>query len=129
MTAQTLTWRDLLGACFVLASLWLLGLAGVPQWLGAHPFWAMDAARFGGILGCLGYLGLRLVGVPPRALLSLALVGLVASIASAVIGKCVFAASFAEDAIAGRFWFFGWFGVCACVALIGCVIVRRGLRR
>ncbi len=47
--------------------------------------------------------------------LRVALFGLLtlAALAAATWGKAEFAASFAEDALAGRFWFFGWIGTAA----------------
>jgi hypothetical protein len=33
-------------------------------------------------------------------------------------GRLVFAASFAENALAGRFWYLGWFAACGSGALL-----------
>lgn len=82
-----------------------------PAILGAHPFWASDVVLWGSAGGILVVaaggsraLRLRLIG-------SLVLAGL--GLALATWGKAQFAASYGEDALAGRLWHFGWIGVCA----------------
>jgi hypothetical protein len=53
--------------------------------------------------------GLRLP--KPWRLISLTVVAL-AAYATANIGKTRFAASYAEDALAGQMWYFGWIATC-----------------
>lgn len=100
-----------------------LGKLGVFALLGAHPFWSDDTApALGIIVGAVGYLlGLWRLRVGLIAMV----VVLVAAILSARFGKQVFVASYAENALAGEFWFFGWVVVCgACVALLGTLLDR-----
>lgn len=86
-------------------------LLALPLQLGAHPFWADQVLLYGAAIGALlALLSLRL----PYALRVIGFVVLTgAAFAVAHIGKTRFAASFAEDALAGQMWFFGWHAVCA----------------
>jgi hypothetical protein len=98
---------------------------GVPEALGAHPFWAAKVAYIGAAIG-LG-LALAIWRLRARFTVKLALAaGLLALTAgSTAMGKARFAASYAEDAFAGKMWFFGWIGLVASFMLV--VFVLLGL--
>lgn len=96
--------------------------------MGAHPWRAVKAGIIGSGIGALIWLALRWTRLSSGLTLWLGSAGLVASVASAVIGKRVFAASLAESALAGRFWLFGWFGVFACLAFV-LIKLLRSVRR
>jgi hypothetical protein len=82
--------------------------SGVTQWLGAHPFWSVKVAWYGTPLGLiLAFLAKR-AGLAWLTRTAIFLFCLALAYAIASSGKERFAASFAEDAIAGRMWFFGW---------------------
>jgi len=90
----------------------LVGLAkyGLSEQLGAHPFWSFKVGYIGVGIGIVLYLlqafwRLRW-GI--KAALFVLLVWVAAAIT--VVGKSRFAASYAEDFIAGRMWFMGWIG-------------------
>lgn len=93
------------------------GLLALPEALGAHPWWSAKVLWTGGSVGvALGIL--TAWGVSSRSnYRGVALIGLVvatiAAFATARYGQTQFAASYAEDAFAGKLWFFGWHSTCA----------------
>lgn len=120
---------DLLIAVAVAATLVAAALSGLPRMLGAHPWWAQQAGIIGGVGGAVLWLGLRQAGLSFGTQMVLAVMALLASVAAAHFGKQVFSASFAENALAGRFWYFGWFALSGFVALLIAAVVARILRR
>lgn len=121
-----MTLRDTLALTCLIAALSLASVAGLPESLGAHPWWAARAGIVGSLTGAACLLALRHLGLKTAPLLWMATTGLALSSAAAVLGKRAFVASFAESVLAGRFWFFGWFGVFASLVLL---IVALFLRR
>jgi hypothetical protein len=121
--------EESLVAAAVAASLAAASMAGLPETLGAHPWWAEQSGIVGGIGGAVLWLVLRRAGLSFSALVVLAVSALLASAAAAHFGKQVFAASFAENALAGRFWYFGWFTISGSVALLIATVAARVLRR
>lgn len=121
--------QESLVAFAVAASLVATSLAGLPEALGAHPWWAQQSAIIGGVGGAVLWFVLRRLDLSFSALVVVAVSALLASAAAAHFGKQVFAASFAENALAGRFWYFGWFAISGSVALIIATVVARVLRR
>jgi hypothetical protein len=111
---------SLSATALVIAAAW----SGLTVSLGAHPFWAVKIALIGAPVGAAAALVLRRF-VPPAAALIASVLGLATSLASATYGKRVFAASFAEDALAGKFWFFGWIGAAMAATLVLALIVPR----
>ncbi|WP_461406157.1 hypothetical protein [Falsiruegeria mediterranea] len=100
----------------------LLLLAGVataldlPKMLGAHPWWSVKVIWIGLTIG----LGIFAIGAALKLSGRVTSVGFtvltIASYAVATLGKTRFAASYAEDAIAGQMWYFGWIATCAFTA-------------
>ncbi len=90
----------------------LVYTTGLTQALGAHPWWADKVIWFGLGLGLL--LSVILWGL--RASRTIRMIGLtvltIAAFATAYVGKSRFAASYAEDALAGQMWYFGWIATC-----------------
>lgn len=98
-----------------LASLTLPALAlgaawavDLPKALGAHPWWSGDVLLYGGVPGVI--LALVVLWLSNRTLWPAAAFTVLTGLAwgAATIGQMRFAASYAEDALAGRAWFFGW---------------------
>ena len=90
---------------------------GGPKSLGAHPFWAIRVAIFGAAIGAVVAV---LLGRLPRSWLILGFVTLlIGAMISAYLGKAEFAASYAENAVAGRVWYFGW--ILAMAGLTGLI--------
>jgi hypothetical protein len=104
-----------------------LTLAEVWVALGAHDFWAAKAGYAGAALGLAGVLGLAGMPVSQGLRLGLAVLVLAGSGAAAYFGKLAFVASYAEDQLAGKLWFFGWFGVTAGIVMVAAALA--GLRR
>ncbi len=121
--------RDLLLTAGIAAALIAATLLGATEALGAHPVWAMQTGSIGAAGGAAAFLGLRLAGVPPRGILLLGGAALVAACLAVHFGKAAFAASFAENVMAGRAWYLGWFAVAgaACLVLSGALahVLRR----
>lgn len=102
-----------------------LAYFGIFRLLGAHPWWDVQTALIGAPIGCLIGLGLARLGPVMGRGLGLAL--LTMAIASASYGKMQFAASYAEDALAGKLWYFGWIGIAAGLgaSLVAILTARR----
>jgi hypothetical protein len=124
-----MTLRDVIALAILTAVVALASVAGLPEALGAHPWWAARSGVIGSLMGVACVVCLRLVGLKTAPLFWIAAFGLALSAAAAVLGKRAFAASFAESALAGRFWFFGWFGVSACIVAVSAAVVLYRLRR
>ncbi|WP_152618567.1 hypothetical protein [Leisingera sp. ANG-Vp] len=92
--------------------------------LGAHPWWAAKVIWLGALPGlALALAAWRLQ--LPRWLAAAGFAGFAAgayTVASA--GKTRFAASYAEDLLAGQFWYFGWIAVCALAAAALATVAR-----
>ncbi len=110
----------MIAAIAVLALLWIFD---VPRSLGAHPQWSRDVVLLGGGIGLVlgGFSG----RVPMTVRLIAFAVLAVGGFALAQYGKTAFAASYAENALAGRFWFFGWHGALAGVGALVFTIGRK----
>lgn len=121
--------RESLAAGVITAVLVAASALGLTEALGAHPFWAVKTGAIGSVLGLLAYSGLRWAGLRPGRIALLGVLALILGAAAAIQGKSIFAASFAENALAGRFWFFGWFALMAGLCLTLCALAARVLRR
>lgn len=84
--------------------------------LGAHPWWDVKTAVIGAAIGVVVMIAIAVLPVVPRLAIGLAVFFLAATCAN--YGKAQFAASFAEDAFAGKLWYFGWIGVATGITLI-----------
>ena len=121
-----MTLRELMLLASPVAALSVAAASGAAEYLGAHPWWAVKAGFLGCLVGSAGLLALRLAGLKTLPLLWIAAGGLALSSAAALFGKRAFAASFAESALAGRFWYFGWIGVFASLVLLAtCIVLHR----
>ncbi len=97
---------------------------GLSRALGAHPFWSTKIALIGVPIGLALALIVRRMAWTTRLASFLCL--LVLAGLAAHFGRLRFAASFAEDQLAGQFWFFGWIGVAvAATALIATLLTPR----
>lgn len=106
----------LIGATLAVAVLALANQTGLPGALGAHPFWATQVLWIGAPIGILLALLATLRGKVGFALLG----GIALSTAAygtATYGRIAFAASYAEDAVAGQLWYVGWIALAAGTAL------------
>ena len=103
--------RILVGIVIAAMAVTLAYVFEVPKALGAHPFWDQQVLFIGaGIGAILGLISLRL---PNVARIGGFLALTVLAYLAASWGKETFAASYAEDAVAGRVWYFGWFATVA----------------
>ena len=97
---------------------------GYSKNLGAHPFWSVQVAWIGVPIG----LGLAFLFRRRRWSVRIGLFSLLLAVSgfSAHFGRLRFAASFAEDQLAGQFWYYGWIGVAAfSAALITAILSPR----
>ncbi len=103
------------------ATLWAINL---PVYLGAHPWWSQKVVLIGAPIGLV--IGAALWGstLAQRWRLLIAATALVLAGLSAYFGKAGFVASYAEDALAGRFWFFGWIALAAALAGLTLSVAR-----
>lgn len=96
----------------------VVAYSGLAVRLGAHPWWAQSSAWIGAVIGialALALFGVRLHRV---AVLVIGALMVAAGAWAAHAGKVAFADSYAEDALAGRFWYWGWIGALAGVTLL-----------
>lgn len=124
MTPTPASTATALGATALVMAFAALGGA---EALGAHPWWAARSGLVGAPIGLGLHALARAFGLAHSRLAPLALAGFALTVASAVIGKQRFVSSMAEDALAGRFWFFGWFGTFAMACLL--ILALIGLAR
>jgi hypothetical protein len=103
-----------------------LGTFGVTAELGAHPFWSTQITLIGAVAGSvLALIARATVHRRIRASLTFSGLGL-AAFALASIGKSRFVASFAEDRVAGLFWYYGWIAAASlATAAIATLMFRR----
>ena len=96
----------------LVVAVFFIGLAanGLTERLGAHPFWSFKVGYIGVGVGLVLYLLQALVRLRWSTKAALYVVFVWGAVAVTVIGKGRFAASYAEDFIAGRMWFLGWIG-------------------
>lgn len=84
---------------------WVIDL---PKDFGAHPWWSQQVVLAGAVIGLISGSVLQWVLKGHRLTPLVLLVGAIAGFGLAKYGQTQFAASFAEDALAGKLWFFGW---------------------
>ncbi len=104
--------QGLIAGVVFAALIWFFDL---PLAAGAHPFWAEKVIWIGAPIGLFAFVITNRFALVIQAILGFAVAAL-ASLA-AVQGKAIFAASYAENALAGQAWYFGWIGVCAGLTL------------
>ncbi len=99
----------LLAAVLMLAA----GILGLTELAGAHPFWARRVVYLGVPIGLILAWLMRRARVGRAGRLGLYLVGTAGFFALTSWGKMRFAASFAEDTLAGQVWYVGWIATAA----------------
>lgn len=87
--------------------IYLLDIAGS---LGAHPWWSQKVVLIGAPVGLVIAFATMLTPTSTMIRVSAFVILSALAFALARYGKAQFAASFAEDALAGQFWYFGWIG-------------------
>ena len=113
----------------VLAAALAAWVAELTVLLGAHPWWAASVLWLGTALGlALAWLAAYLrVSYSTRLITAAVLTA--AAYATASLGKARFAETYAEDALAGQMWYFGWIATCAfAAAMLAGLLWRRPLR-
>jgi hypothetical protein len=102
----------------------------LPTDFGAHPWWGQKAILIGAPIGlALTALAIWLMGSGRSTFVFI--VFFAVSFGIAYYGKTAFAASFAEDQLAGKLWYFGWIATCSFAvsflfSLLSVLLVRRG---
>ncbi|MDP5085248.1 MAG: hypothetical protein NWQ23_07490 [Yoonia sp.] len=84
--------------------------ADLPTLAGAHPRWADQVLLSGVIIGTV--LAIVTIRLPQKVRAIGFIVLAIISYLVAAYGKSRFAASYAEDTLAGQMWYFGWHAVC-----------------
>ncbi len=109
-------------AAMLIAAMLVVGAAdlGLTEWLGAHPFWAVKIGYIGVGIGVALAVVLSLLRMPFGVPLALGAALAMGGLAAARVGAARFAVSYAEDVLAGRFWFFGWIAAAAGAFLLLC---------
>ena len=110
----------LLGVCVILLAAWL-GLAAL---LGAHPSWEVQVALIGAPIGALLAMLLGWLERGRTAFFA-GLIFAAVGLPLAMRGKAAFDASYAEDQLAGVFWYYGWVAIFIGVTLALSVLISR----
>jgi hypothetical protein len=97
-----------------------LGLAysGLSVRLGAHPWWVQSSAWIGAVAGIVIALCVLRLQLNRIAIVVIGAAVVSAGAWAAHAGKTALANSFAEDALAGRLWYWGWIGGLAGLSLV-----------
>lgn len=109
-------------ACVIVAAKY-----GVPKSLGAHPFWSVKVAWIGAPIGIVTAFLFRPASWMRR--IGTFLVLLILASLAAHQGRLEFAASFAENRLAGLFWFYGWIAVAGTSTALIASLLTPGFRR
>lgn len=119
----------ILSLAVAIAAVLIAAHLGAAERLGAHPWWAVRVAYYGILPGAVAAAALAALRLPAtvRAMLGFALLAVAFWVAHT--GGARFAASYAEDAAAGRMWFFGWIGTAAMAILAVQALVAVAARR
>ena len=117
--------RDIVLSVLAAVFVSMLSIVGVPGQLGAHPFWQQSVGLIGAIAGGMSAFFLRRVNVAGAIPAVTAGVLTATSFGTAHVGKTRFAASFAEDAMAGQVWYFGWIATAAFATVTLALALRR----
>jgi hypothetical protein len=117
--------RSLLAAALAAAVVVALAYLGLTRALGAHPFWETRVAWIGAPIGVVAFFVLSAFKLGrPTVISGFALITIF-SISLAYYGKTAFAASYAEDRLAGYFWYFAWIATCAGATATLAAIARK----
>ncbi len=96
--------------------------------LGAHPWWSHKTLLIGAPIGLIlaTLAGLKLRPLPLTITFAIATA---LAFATAKYGQTQFAASYAEDQLAGKLWYFGWIATgvfsAATLTAMGSALTRR----
>lgn len=116
-----------LPALVTLAFTMVAHLMALPKTFGAHPWWATQALWVGFAIGvALALLAARFLSAQSRVALVF-FVGFILAFGAAKYGQTQFAASYAEDALAGKIWFFGWHATAAMGAATVASLAAKAL--
>ena len=117
--------RDLIYMMAVALVFVIAAQLGVPKAFGAHPWWATSVVYLGLLFGLLPALAVRLW--VPNGLIwpAVTAVGFAVLVTVTVIGKTRFAASYAEDRLAGDMWHKGWIGSVALLFILAAFVWRE----
>ena len=116
--------RDLGAAGITLIVMTVIAVTGLSADMGAHPFWADTVAWVGLPIGLALAISLRWVRLSWGVRMAILVAVIALAYAFAAYGKGQFAASYAEDKLAGQFWFFGW--IAAMTGLSGVLFTALG---
>lgn len=111
-----------------LALMGLVWVTDLPATLGAHPWWSAKVVWIGAPIG-LALAWLLSLRCGPWARIVLIALALIFSGVSTYYGKQVFVNSFGDNALAGRFWFFGWIASMASLAAMIATVTELVLAR
>ncbi len=119
--------RSLLPALIAALLMGALIALDIARPLGAHPWWSQNTLLIGAPLGLIlaTLSGLKLRPLPLT--LTFAITTALA-FATAKYGQTQFAASYAEDALAGKLWYFGWIATGAALTA-AFTALAKALRR
>ncbi|MEP2531366.1 hypothetical protein [Shimia sp.] len=107
--------RTLLPALIAVLIMAVLIVLDVAKPLGAHPWWSQQTLMIGTVIGAIVATLATRMSTPMKRLMAFALITVLA-FGLAKYGQTQFAASYAEDALAGKMWYYGWIETGAALA-------------
>lgn len=121
--------RHLIPALIAAALMAVLIALDIARPLGAHPWWSQKTLLIGTPIGVILATLASPLSTATKRLIVFALLT-VAALFTAEYGQTQFAASYAEDAFAGKLWYFGWIatGVAMVATITAAVQWVRGMR-
>lgn len=126
---QSIRRSDLPGPVLALAVVVGFTLMDGANALGAHPLWSERVGFIGTGIGIAKWLVLHVAGVARRRMLLLGAALFLVFVTMIWFGKVRFVASYAQDQLAGRFWFFGWMLLIGATYLLIAALVNHLLRQ
>lgn len=117
-------------ARIVILGLVLIGLemAGFWIWFVAHPSWSAQGVYIGLVIGLglmiVGWGLSKLMGTRRLMLFVLSVIVAIAAVAATKLGKMGFVNSYAENQLAGKFWYFGYMSMIGAVFAMLVALLR-----
>ncbi len=116
---------NFIAATIAFVAILLFAFFGGSNALGAHHFWDIQTAIYGAPAGAI--VAAILARVWSAKTIRVLLFGVLAAAAFGLAhyGKLQFAASYGDDALAGKLWYFGWIGTSAAAAALLTSVLAR----
>lgn len=100
---------------------------GVTAALGAHHFWSVQVAYIGIAAGAVLLVLRYFIGGSNRTFIAIFGIGFLVAITITIYGKNEFVASFAENRLAGKGWYYGWIAITTTLFALLAEVIETAL--